>query len=58
MGAPDLTDDYWLYGGSPQQLQQTVRYGRSGRMPPWQERLGAEKVHLLAAYIYGLSQPE
>lgn len=58
LGAPDLTDDYWLYGGSKQQLQQTVRYGRSGRMPPWQERLGAEKVHLLAAYIYGLSQPE
>ena len=58
LGAPDLTDAYWLYGGSNQQLQQTIRYGRSGRMPAWHGRLGAEKVHLLAAYVYGLSQPE
>jgi cytochrome c oxidase cbb3-type subunit 3 len=58
LGGPDLTDDIWLYGNSPAQLQQTVRYGRSGRMPAWNERLGPEKVHLLAAYVYSLSQPQ
>jgi cytochrome c oxidase cbb3-type subunit 3 len=58
LGAPDLTDDIWLYGGSPGLLQQTIRHGRNGRMPAWNERLGAEKVHLLAAYVYGLSHPQ
>lgn len=56
LGAPDLTDAIWLYGGSPRQLQQTVRYGRNGRMPAWNERLGAERVHLLAAYVFSLSR--
>lgn len=56
MGAPNLADDIWLYGGTPQMIQQTVRYGRNARMPAWQERLGAERVHLLAAYVYSLSQ--
>jgi cytochrome c oxidase cbb3-type subunit 3 len=55
MGAPNLADDVWLYGGSPQMIQQTVRYGRNARMPPWELRLGPERVHLLAAYVYSLS---
>ncbi|HSB95344.1 MAG TPA: cytochrome-c oxidase, cbb3-type subunit III [Spongiibacteraceae bacterium] len=55
LGAPNLTDDIWLYGGSPVMLQQTVRNGRSGQMPAWIDRLGAERVHLLAAYVYSLS---
>lgn len=58
LGAPNLTDNVWLYGGSPLQVQQTVRYGRNGRMPAWNERLGPEKVHLLAAYVYSLSQSQ
>lgn len=55
MGAPNLTDAVWLYGGSPGMIQQTVRNGRSNTMPAWGERLGAERVHLLAAYVYSLS---
>ena len=33
MGAPNLTDNVWLYGSSFAQIQQTLRYGRNGRMP-------------------------
>ncbi len=56
MGAPDLTDNVWLYGSSFGQIQQTLRYGRNGRMPAQEEILGNDKVHLLAAYVYSLSQ--
>ncbi len=56
MGAPNLTDRTWLYGSSFAQVQQTLRYGRNGRMPAHEETLGNDKVHLLAAYVYSLSQ--
>lgn len=56
MGAPDLTDNVWLYGSSFGQIQQTLRYGRNGRMPSQEHILGNDKVHLLAAYVYSLSQ--
>lgn len=56
MGAPNLTDTTWLYGSSFGQIQQTLRYGRNGRMPAQEEILGNDKVHLLAAYVYSLSQ--
>lgn len=55
MGAPNLTDDVWLYGGSALMIQQTIRSGRSNMMPEWNNRLGKERVHLLAAYVYSLS---
>ena len=55
MGAPNLTDRTWLYGSSFAQVQQTLRYGRQGKMPAHSERLGNDKVHLLAAYVYSLS---
>ncbi len=56
MGAPNLTDNVWLYGSSFGQIQQTLRYGRNGRMPAQEHILGNDKVHLLAAYVYSLSQ--
>ncbi|WP_312904821.1 cytochrome-c oxidase, cbb3-type subunit III [Stutzerimonas nitrititolerans] len=56
MGAPNLTDNVWLYGSSFGQIQQTLRYGRNGRMPAQEAILGHDKVHLLAAYVYSLSQ--
>lgn len=56
MGAPNLTDNVWLYGSSFGQIQQTLRYGRNGRMPAQEAILGNDKVHLLAAYVYSLSQ--
>ncbi|MCF7203414.1 cytochrome-c oxidase, cbb3-type subunit III [Pseudomonas oligotrophica] len=56
MGAPNLTDNVWLYGSSFAQIQQTLRYGRNGKMPAQEAILGNDKVHLLAAYVYSLSQ--
>jgi len=55
VGAPNLTDDIWLYGGSRDQLRQTIYYGRKGNMPAHQDILRADKIHLLTAYIYSLS---
>ena len=54
-GAPNLTDDIWLYGGSQKKIMESIESGRNGRMPPHKEFLGEAKVHILAAYIYSLS---
>lgn len=56
VGAPNLTDDIWLYGGSEDQLKETITKGRQGRMPAHGELLGEAKVHLLATYVYSLSK--
>ena len=56
MGAPNLTDDSWLYGGSINRISESIAKGRNGQMPAHGEFLGEAKVHLLAAYVYGLSQ--
>jgi cytochrome c oxidase cbb3-type subunit 3 len=56
LGAPNLTDNVWLYGGSAGVIKQTIVKGRNGQMPAFQELLGDEKVHLLTAYIASLSQ--
>lgn len=54
MGAPNLTDKIWLYGGSEKAIIESINKGRNGKMPPHLELLGEAKVHLLTAYIYGL----
>ncbi|WP_255991020.1 cytochrome-c oxidase, cbb3-type subunit III [Chitinolyticbacter albus] len=56
IGAPNLTDNVWLYGASEATIIETITNGRDNVMPPWQAFLGDDKVHLLAAYVYGLSQ--
>ncbi len=55
IGAPNLTDDIWLYGGSNQKIHESIEIGRNGNMPPHADFLGEDKVHLLAAYIYGFA---
>ncbi|MBL8521543.1 MAG: cytochrome-c oxidase, cbb3-type subunit III [Betaproteobacteria bacterium] len=54
LGAPNLTDAIWLYGSSVETISETIRAGRNNLMPAQGERLGAAKVHLLAAYVYSL----
>lgn len=56
IGAPNLTDNIWLYGSSPIQVKHTIRNGRSGKMPAQQELLSEDKIHLLTAYVYSLSK--
>ena len=59
MGAPNLTHPQaFIYGSSFAQLQQTIRYGRQGQMPAQHDIQGNDKVHLLAAYVYSLSQEQ
>lgn len=55
VGAPNLTDDIWLYGGERETVRDTLRHGRAGVMPEWETKLGNERIMLLAAYIYSLS---
>lgn len=54
IGAPNLTDDIWLYGGSPEAIRTTIMQGRHGQMPVW-DWLGADRIRMLAAYVYSLS---
>ena len=56
LGAPDLTDSNWLYGASAGVIRQTIDQGRNGVMPAHEDLLGEDKVHLLTAYVYSLSQ--
>lgn len=56
LGAPNLTDKIWLYGGSRKAVEDSIRNGRNGVMPPWSDVLGEDKVHLIAAFVYSLSQ--
>jgi cytochrome c oxidase cbb3-type subunit 3 len=55
IGAPNLTDNVWLYGGSPRAINETLTKGRNGVMPAHGEFLGEAKVHVLSAYVYSLT---
>ena len=57
LGAPDLTDDYWLYGDSKESLRTTIANGRHGIMPAHRELLGETRSRLVAAYVWSLSNP-
>lgn len=56
LGAPNLTNDTWVYGGTRTRLVETIAQGRNGRMPAHQEFLGEAKSHLLAAYVYSFTR--
>jgi len=56
IGAPNLTDNIWLYGSTKGHIKLTIEKGRDGVMPAHREFLGEDKVHLLSAYIYSLSK--
>jgi cytochrome c oxidase cbb3-type subunit 3 len=56
LGAPNLTDDIWLHGGSEQAIVQSIMMGRTSRMPAHKDFLGEAKAHVLAAYVYSLSR--
>ena len=55
LGAPNLTDQVWLYGSSEAALIETISRGRNNKMPAHRDLLGEPRVHVLAAYVYGLS---
>lgn len=54
LGAPDLTDSYWLYGDSDAAIAESIAKGRNGAMPAHLELLGETRSKLAAAYVYSL----
>ena len=56
LGAPNLTDDVWLYGSSIDTIRTAIIEGRNGQMPAHGELLGANRTKILAAYVASLSQ--
>ncbi|CAM5218655.1 cytochrome C [Bosea thiooxidans] len=51
LGAPDLTDAHWIYGGDEQSVFNSVQNGRQGHMPSWEGRLSPTDIKLLALYV-------
>lgn len=64
LGAPNLTDAIWLYGGSEEAIEHTVRYSRFGVMPPWSAdasaagRLSEDQIRAVAVYVHSLGGGE
>ncbi|MCZ8132424.1 MAG: cytochrome-c oxidase, cbb3-type subunit III [Steroidobacteraceae bacterium] len=57
LGAPNLTDQYWTYGGSIEAIKETITAGRQNQMPAHLDLLGEQRVKLLAAYVLSLGPP-
>lgn len=55
LGAPNLSDQIWLYGGSEETIVETITKGRTNVMPAWGNTLSDDKVRILAGYIWSLS---
>jgi len=58
MGAPNLADAIWLYGGDRDSLTETIKYARFGIMPAWGQRLSEEDVRAVSAYVHALGGGE
>ncbi len=56
LGAPNLTDDIWLYGSNPSDIEYAIINGRAGKMPSFNGLLNEDKRRILAAYVLGLSK--
>ncbi len=55
LGAPNLTDNSWLYGSTYDWIRETVVNGRQNQMPAQGDRLSDDQIQILAAYVYSLS---
>lgn len=54
LGAPNLTDRIWLYGGSREAVTHTITSSRAGVMPAWEGRLSDDTIKQLAVYVHSL----
>lgn len=54
MGAPNLADRVWLYGGERETIRETVQRSRGGVMPAWTDRLNDVTLKQLAIYVHSL----
>ena len=58
LGAPNLTDTIWLYGGDHETIVQSISNGRAGVMPAWVDRLDEATVKQMAVYVHSLGGGE
>jgi len=58
LGAPNLTDAIWLYGGTRDTLTETITYSRFGVMPPWGQRLDEAEIKAVTLYLHQLGGGE
>jgi cytochrome c oxidase cbb3-type subunit 3 len=56
MGAPNLTDDVWLHGWGEAAIIRAVNAGFTNQMPAQAGKLTADQIHVLGAYVWGLSK--
>ena len=56
MGAPNLTDGFWIYGGDDKTLFATILHGRQGWMPAWEDRLDDADRKVLTVYLQDLKE--
>jgi cytochrome c oxidase cbb3-type subunit III len=56
LGAPNLSDKIWLHGWGEAAIVAMVNGGKTNVMPAFAERLSAEQIHVLAAYVWSRSQ--
>ena len=56
LGAPNLTDKVWLHGWGESAIVAMVNGGKTNVMPAFEARLSPEQIHVLAAYVWTLSQ--
>jgi len=55
LGAPNLTDKVWLHGWGEDAIVAMVTHGKTNVMPAHGERFTPEQIHVLTAYVWGLS---
>ena len=55
LGAPNLTDDVWLHGYGENAIVAMINNGKTNQMPAQSGKLGPAQLHVLAAYVWGLS---
>ncbi|SDC06303.1 cytochrome c oxidase cbb3-type subunit 3 [Cupriavidus sp. YR651] len=55
LGAPNLSDGVWLYGSSEGSIVDAILKGHNGHMPAHEEILTPERIRMLTAYVWGLS---
>ena len=51
---PNLTDDYWLYGGNVKDIFKTIKYGTTKGMRSWKDDLSAKQIAQLVGYVKSL----
>ncbi len=56
LGAPNLADKVWLHGWGVDAVTAIVNNGKNNVMPAFEHRLSVEQIHVLAAYVWNLSQ--